>query len=255
MHEIKKKARLILNHMHFLGIYTFILILALSADASGLKFKSAEIEASETLARHVLNGTVVSKDKHSCVALVKDDRTGENLILKTGETLDKFNLVQILEDRIVFQKNEETYHMFLGRSGIYNANQKEGTKSISEMAIQCEEEAIQPPEDRAVTKEFSRSYLEQRILAEWKMILDQIQISPHILEGQVRGFQLTKIPKGSLLSEIGLQKDDIILEINGEELKDKAFIISLIDRFKNDDHGEMTIKRNGKLFRFQYILN
>jgi hypothetical protein len=39
------------------------------------------------------------------------------------------------------------------------------------------------------------------------------------------------------------------LELNDQELKDKAFINSLIDKFKNDDRGELTIARNRKLIR------
>jgi type II secretion system protein C len=105
-----------------------------------------------------------------------------------------------------------------------------------------------------ITKEFSRSYIEQRILAEWKMILDRTEFSPHSVDGRTRGYRLTKIPEGSLLSELGIQPGDIIFELNGQELKDKAFIISLVDQFKNDDRGELTIERNGRQIRYAFVL-
>jgi type II secretory pathway component PulC len=144
--------------------------------------------------------------------------------------------------------------LFLGRTGFFDPAQKEGTRSTSDILIQPEKGELQSPEKSLITKEFSRSSLEQRILAEWRMILDQIEISPQIVAGQPRGFKLTKLPEKSLLSEIGFQRDDIILDLNGEELKDKAFIISLIDRFKNDDRGQITIERCGRQITFELVL-
>lgn len=256
MPEIKGKTKIFINnnYKYFLCVLSLILTSTLAANSMELRLNPAEINSTEVLAGLVLNGIILSEDKHSSVALLKDNRNGEDLTLKNGETFEKFNLVQILENRIVFQRSEETYQLFLGRSGIFNAIQKEGTKSKNDMEIKSEEAERQTPEESEVTKEFSRSYIEKRILAEWKMILDQIQISPHIVAGQTKGFKLIKIPEGSLLSEIGLQRNDIILRLNGEELKDKAFIISLIDQFKNDDRGTMTIERDGKVIRYLLFL-
>ena len=188
------------------------------------------------------------------MALLKDNRNGENLIFKIGETIDNFKLVRILENRIVFQREREIFQIYLGQSGNFGTINKEAQESSNDKASQINSDTLQTAIESVITKGFSRSYLEKRILTEWKMILDLTEISPHTIDGQARGFKLTKIPEGSLLSEIGLQRNDIILRLNGEELKDKAFIISLIDRFKNDDRGELTIERNGRQIRLEFVL-
>jgi general secretion pathway protein C len=254
MLEFKRMTKIFKNYINFLCIFSLILTSTLSLNSQDLQLNPARADSLEAIAGLVLNGIIISEQEHRSVALLKDNRNGENQILKIGETIENFKLAQILENRIVFEKNIETYQLFLGRSGVFNATQIEGTRLAIKKVTQAETKVRQTPVESVITKGFSRSYLEKRILTEWKMILDQTEISPHTIDGQVRGFKLTKIPEGSLLSEIGLQRNDIILRLNGEELKDKAFIISLIDKFKNDDRGELTIKRNGRLIRLELVL-
>lgn len=231
-----------------------ILILTLSAYSDDFQLNPPEGRPVEMLSLLVLNGIIISKDDHSSVALLKDNRNGENLIFKIGETIDNFKLVRILENRIVFQRESEIFQIYLGQSGNFGTINKEVQESSNDKASQINSDTLQTAIESVITKGFSRSYLEKRILTEWKMILDQIEFSPHTVEGQARGYKLIKIPEGSLLSEIGLQRNDIILRLNEEELKDKAFIISLIDRFKNDDYGEITIERNGRQIRLEFVL-
>lgn len=230
------------------------IVSTLSANSVDLQLNQTDLSPSEVMSLLVLNGIIVSEEEHSSVAILTDNRSGENLILKIGETIDNFRLVQILENRIVLQRNNETYQLFLGKSGAFKPIQKEEINSILEEEIRAKQRTSQTPEKTVITKELSRSYLEQRILAEWKMILDRTEIAPLTEKGQRKGFKLKMVPEGSLISEIGLQRGDIILEFNGEELKDKSFIISLIEKFRNDVRGSLTIERNGKLIRYDYSI-
>ena len=253
MSENKIKSNLFFRDRFFLLLLILIIVSTLSANSVDLQINPTEEGFSEALLLF-LNGIIVSEEEFSSVALLMDNRTGENLILKIGETIENFKLVQILENRIIFQRDNDTFQLYLGRSGMFKPIQKEGIRPTSDLEIQAEKAARQTTEETVISKEFFRSNLEKRILAEWKIILDQTEFSPHTVGGETKGLKLTKIPEGSLLSEIGLQRDDIILRLNREELKGKSFIISLIDRFKNDDSGELTIERNGKLIRYEYVL-
>jgi len=252
--EIERQTKISKTYRHipvFLGLF---LISTLSAISLGDQLNTTEWSSENALSLFILNGIIVSEEEFSSVALLMNHRNGEKIILKTGESIENFKLVQILENRIIFQRDNDTFQLYLGRSGMFTPIQKEGIRPTSDLEIQAEKAARQTTEETVISKEFSRSNLEKRILAEWKIILDQTEFSPHTVEGETKGIKLTKIPEGSLLSEIGLQRDDIILELNGEELRDKSFIISLIERFKNDDRGELTIERNGKLIRYEFVL-
>ena len=208
----------------------------------------------EVLPLLALNGIIVAKEKLSSVALLRDESKGQDIILTIGDTIYDFKLVRILENRIVFQRNSETFQLFLGRSGTIKAVGKEEIISLKAMVNEAKTETRETKKETVIKKEYFRSYVEKRILAEWQMILQQIEFSPYIVDGRTKGFKMIKIPEGSILSEIGIQSNDIILKLNNEELKDISHLSTLIDRFKNDNRFEMTIERSGKVIQYLYLL-
>lgn len=238
----------------FLLIFILFKISTLSANSFDSQLNSTKDGPGEVLSHLVLNGTIVSRDEHSSVALLEDDRNRENIILTIGDTIYNFKLVQILGNCIVFQRNNETFQLFLGRSGIIKTARKEELISYIEKVNEAETETPETKKEPVVKKEFFRSYVVNKILDEWKMILQQTEFSPYIVDGRTKGFKVKKIPEGSILSEMGIQSNDIILKLNKKELKDIFYLSTLIDKYKNDNRVEMTIERSGKVIRYLYLL-
>jgi len=75
-----------------------------------------------------------------------------------------------------------------------------------------------------------------------------------MLEGNISGFKILNFPENTILTEIGIVKNDVIKEINGVELNNMAMIFDLYDRFKNDSEFSVSILRSGKLLRILYLL-
>lgn len=243
-----------MRHKSFLLLFILIKVSTLSAYSFDSQLNSAKDDPGEVLPLLALNGIIVAKNELSSVALLRDESKGQNIILTIGDTIYDFKLVRILKNRIVFQRNSETFQLFLGKSGTFKTVRKEGIRSYEEKVNEANTETLETKKETVVKKEYFRSYIEKRILDEWKMILQQIEFSPYIVDGRTRGFRMIKIPEGSILSEIGIQSDDIILKLNNEELKDISYLSTLIDRFKNDNRVEMTIERSGRLIRYLYLL-
>lgn len=243
-----------MRYKFFLLLFILIKISTLSAYHFDSQLNSTKDGPGEVLPLLALNGIIVAKNELFSVALLRDDRKGENIILTIGDTIYNFKLIRILENRIVFQKNSETFKLFLGRSGIIQTEREEELMSYKEKDKEAKPETLKTMKDSVVKKEYFRSYVVKRILDEWKMILQQIEFSPYVVDGRTKGFKMTKIPGGSFLSEMGIQSNDIILKLNNEELKDISYLSTLIDRFKNDNRVEMTIERSGKLIRYLYLL-
>jgi len=238
----------------FLLIFILFKISTLSANSFESQLNSTTDGFGEGLPHLVLNGIIVSKDELSSVALLMDDRNRENIILTIGDTIYNFELVQILENRIVFQANNETFQLFLGRSGIIRTVKKEVLIPYKEKVNETETKTLETKKDAVIKKEYFRSYILKRILDEWEMILQQIVVFPNIVDGRTKGFKVKKIPEGSFLSEMGIQSNDIILKLNKKELKDIFYLSTLIDKYKNDNRVEMTIERSGKVIRYLYLL-
>lgn len=238
----------------FLLLFILIKISTLSANPFDSQFGSTKDGPGDVLPLLALNGIIVSKDELSSVALLRDDRKGQNIILTIGETIYNFKLVRILENRIVFQRNSETFQLFLGRSRFIKTIKKEELRSYKEKINEAKTETPETKKEPVVKKEFFRSYVVKKILDEWTMIMQQMEFFPNIVDGRTKGFKVKKIPGGSILSEMGIQSNDIILKLNNEELKDISNLSLLYDRFKNDNRIEMTIERSGKLIRYLYLL-
>ena len=83
----------------FLFLFILIKISTLSANSFDSQLNSTKDGSGEVLPRLVLHGIIISKDGHSSVALLEDDRNRENIILTIGETIYNFELIRILENR------------------------------------------------------------------------------------------------------------------------------------------------------------
>ena len=103
-------------------------------------------------------------------------------------------------------------------------------------------------------KEFIRAEVLRRFEAEWPVIVNETRFLPNLVEGKVSGFKITNLPQKTILSDVGIQKNDIIKEVNGMELNDMQAIFSLYSQFKDESRFEVSLERNGKLIRFLYIL-
>lgn len=203
-----------------------------------------------------LIGVVVSKNPSSSLAILKNVQTGNTKIVRTGESILGMRLVQVYNNRIILQKNERAFQIFLGMGKLSSIEEKLPKKPEADnTAEQIENLPVENQLNKnAITKEFNRAEVERRIEAEWALIMREIRFVPNLVKGKVSGFKITKLPAKSILSEIGIHKNDIIKEINGIELNDVQKLFSLYDKFKDDNQFKVSVERKGKLIQLSYIL-
>jgi type II secretory pathway component PulC len=77
---------------------------------------------------------------------------------------------------------------------------------------------------------------------------------PNVVGGKASGFKITNLPEKTILSDMGILKNDIIKRINGAELNDMDAIFSLYNQLKDESRFEVSVERNGKLLRILYVL-
>lgn len=76
-------------------------------------------------------------------------------------------------------------------------------------------------------REFVRSEVERRVKRELPLIIKETKVVPNHIEGKISGFRITNLPKKSIISEIGIYKNDVIKEINDIELNDLSTLLWL----------------------------
>jgi len=190
------------------------------------------------------------------MAILKEEVTQKLVMLKEGESLYGFKLVRVLKNRIILQKNESSFQIFIGKGKLSTLSKslERTPREISSLAQKAEQKKPDLLNKDIQKREFKRSELEKRIASEWPLIMKETKFSPHFVNGNVSGFKITRLPKSSLLSEAGIQANDVIKDINGIKLNDMGSLFGLYDRLKNESRLEVNIERNGKLLRLLYDL-
>lgn len=203
-----------------------------------------------------LIGVIVSKDASLSTAVLKNEKTGRTIILKVGESIYGYKLIHVYENRITLQKDERTFQIFMGKSNLVRADKPSVKKPEKTGVIDQKEDILKTNQLRnyLLEKEFSREEVLKRVETEWPLIMKETRFVPNISEGKISGFKITNLPSNTILSELGIIKDDIVKEINGIELKDPNALFGLYNRFKDNSRFEVTIERGGKLLYLLYIL-
>jgi type II secretory pathway component PulC len=108
--------------------------------------------------------------------------------------------------------------------------------------------------DEIKPKEFKRSELEKRVREEMPVLLSEARITPNLVEGKIAGLRITRLPAKSIFSELGIQRNDIIKEVNGVRINSLDTMVSLYTEFWNENQFTILLERNGRTIRLQYTL-
>ncbi len=203
-----------------------------------------------------LVGVIVSKDVSASVAILKNEQTGQIQMLSVGEKILDLTLSQVLENHIVLTRGEETYRIFLGRGRITRAQAPPQKKPAATPPPAPEKKPVEPrrPESDVIRMEFDRAEMERRLEEELPLIMQEARFVPNMVDGRVSGFRITGLPSKSIISQIGIRRNDIVKKINDVELDSVEGMLDLYMKFKDENRFEVTIERSGKTIRILYIL-
>jgi len=213
-------------------------------------------EQKKQLMDHSLIGIVISKKTSSSVAVLRHEETGETRIYRHGDDILGLVITHILRDRIILQDSEYTFQIFLehgfsdGTSSEYQAFE-EGKESVNTK----EYSPLNNPKQYKSSREKFISFEATKIIInEWPYIQRETRFTPYREEGMVRGFRITRLPQNSILSEIGIQENDVINEINDIVINDSTNLIQLMNKFGNSDQIKVGIVRDNLIFSLIFIL-
>ncbi len=94
----------------------------------------------------------------------------------------------------------------------------------------------------------SQSYKQRMLTEDFTKVLQDAKASPHIVNGQVVGFELTRIRENSVYQKAGFQNGDIVKEINGVRLTNPSAAIGILQGSRNASELDVVVSRNGKQF-------
>jgi type II secretory pathway component PulC len=183
-----------------------------------------------------LVGIIIPKTGSS-QAVLKNDQTGETLFLKIRDRIDGSQIIKISEDRIILQKAESTFQIFL----------KAKHKKIETRASSCGDSGENNSELQSpFVREMTWPEIKEIIETDLPVLIKESRVIPHIVQGKFQGFKVTQIPKTRFLSDGEIQVNDVIRFINDVELDGFAPLLSLERRLKNERRLSIILERNGQ---------
>jgi type II secretion system protein C len=200
---------------------------------------------SRLLKMYELNGVVILPGDKS-MALIRRTRERASQMYKKGEMIDSYELVKIERQRVFLSDGLSTSvlpmyykHTVRTASTVRTAAPKKETSSTYDNAKQFK-------------KVLSRSDVETRVFSKVNEILTQIAISPYMVNGQMQGLRLIRVPNESIVFELGGRSGDVVKRVNGHELNQVDQMYKLWENIKDDSSITVDLERKNQLFSYNF---
>jgi type II secretion system protein C len=192
-----------------------------------------------------LNG-VILLPRGKSMALIRRTRERDPQIYRKGDMIDSYELVKIERQRVLMSDGLTTsalpmyVHQAVQRqSGIRPAPRKPDTSEDYSDA-------------KSIRKVLSRSDVESRVFSKVNEILTQIAISPYMVNGQMQGLRLIRVPNESIVYELGGRSGDIVKRVNGRELDQIDQMYKLWENIKDDSQITVDLERKNQMFSYSF---
>ncbi len=189
------------------------------------KSPSIKLQEKEYIPPLELKGTIVG-DEECTFAVIENKSTHKQILLRTGDEIEGLKVTQILEERVILNKNGRIFTLYL--------KEKPSLKPTS-------------PEVRVVERKKVEE-AKRRV----NQILSKMRISPYFRGGKMIGFRVNYIVPGSIVDDMGIKKGDIIKSVNGEILDSPGRIFEIYHKFKNATKIVLEVERDGQIKTLVY---
>src|SRR5262245_3922984 len=179
-------------------------------------------------------GIVVAQKPAASVALLRSE--GRVRIVGVGETAFGGRVVAIAPGKVTLDYPSGPFELRLTSS----------RPAAAEIRLASPAPAPSAPAAEPGSRSLPRRDVERRLADEIPRILAETALVPMIEEGQVRGFTLTRLPEGTLLTEAGLRPGDALTGINGVAVDSLPTLIGLWPKLRNESELRAVVLRNGQ---------
>ncbi|SFV56939.1 General secretion pathway protein C [hydrothermal vent metagenome] len=175
---------------------------------------------------------------------------GKTKVLSEGDNINGFVLEGAGSNYATFSKGSKMYRLNLIK-GEPNDSSIQGTSSsINESSSTPEGEVTDAGDHKIVDKSLLEHYTNNL-----DDIYKNIGIADIKKNGQVTGFRVSFIKRGSPFAKLGLKRGDIIKSVNGQEINSYNSAFNVYKNMKNIQDLTLVIIRGKKEMELNYEIN
>jgi general secretion pathway protein C len=181
--------------------------------------------------------------------VVTVEKAKKTEVLSKGDNIDGFILNSAGPNYAIFIKNKKEFKLLLEDTKIKESVIKV-TKSHKPKVKKTPQNSIIEDEygnGKIVSKNLLSSYTKD-IKKVWK----DIGINEYKVNGQLQGFKINFIKKGSDFEKLGLRRGDLLQAVNGQELNSYKSAYSFYGEMGNIENLTLSIKRNNQDMELEY---
>lgn len=193
------------------------------------KQKEKTKEASLKAENIQLIGTFLGKER---LALVQGEQ-GKKTV-SSGESIGGWTVQDINSSSATFAREGKTLKI-----DIWDKNKNKTNVKLAQKESPKKESEIKQ-EKSTISKKLINEYMSSP-----KKFLEMAQFYPTD-EGKVSGFKVSNIDKGSLLSKLGLEDDDVLARINGKSVNSPQKLLKMYSQLSKSSLVTVDILRQGQ---------
>jgi len=187
---------------------------------------------------------------HALVVTV--EKAKKTKVLSKGEDIDGFILNSAGPNYAVFKKNNKKFKLILGDDKI-----EDYLKKVKSSTIKSKPKPKKKPKSNIVENEYGDGKIVSKDLLNsytkniekvWK----DIGIDENKVNGQLQGFKINFVKKGSDLEKLGLRRGDILKAVNGDELNSYKSAYSFYGEIGTMENLTLSIIRNNQDMELEY---
>lgn len=208
-------------------------------------------EAPKTQLNVKLTGLVAVPNRPDAGSAIIEHR-GAETTYAVGDTLDgtRAKLYQVLEDRVLLEQNGRFETLMLDGvefTRIAQANAGLGQSDNPGDVVAVEEPIVLAESIASGVINPDVQARRDEILAEPMKFFDYVRVSPVQRDGQLVGYRLMPGKDAAVFAQMGLQQNDLAIEINGIPLNDMQQAMRVINDLREATEATLKIERDGEI--------
>lgn len=197
-----------------------------------------------------LNGIFL--DAENSLVIIKDSQSG--IILRKNESHLDYTLVEIYGKKAKFKKGIHFYWSFLDPEDEKTFQESEALPSSDAGVLTAMRQTVARPMFEEIKFKDGQYYIPKEMLS------NSAEMSKHFMTAGAQiyningniSFKITYVAPGSVFSKLGIQKNDFIIQANGESFKSVNDPIKFFQNIKNVKNVSLTVKRGNQTQELKY---
>lgn len=201
-------------------------------------------ELEQTQLKLKLWGTV-SGPSDRTYAVIEDTQKREQNLYRVGDSIQNATIKMVLREKVVLSVD--------GRDEVLSMEElQQGAGSGRPVPVA---RSVDLPPRPAGTQRISLMRdLIDNAMQDVSKLMTEIAIQPHIENGQPSGLALTSIKPNSIFRRMGLRNGDILMGVNGQEIRSVDDALRLYESLKESSDVNVQLKRRGRERTINYTI-